>query len=315
MAAVNVTSAPAPASIGPEPDGPIVGAICPHDDFVYAGRVYRRALERIIAKTVVVVGTHHGYRKFRHTKAVVDSHDAWWTPDGPARCSTLREALVAQGVALVDDEAHDLEHSIEPIVSWLRDRDPDVEILPILPPGGAFEAVAGAAEACAGALFDAMELRGLELGRDVQVVISADAIHYGADFEMTRYGIGRAAHTQAVAEDHRILRTYLSGEMTNQCQVDLLGTLVEAEDPDRYRWPWCGRFAIPFGVALLRALAIVDHRRVLAWPLAYETSMSTPRLPVDLPPLGVTAPASFEHFVGYPAVWFTLAPLATGASS
>jgi hypothetical protein len=43
--------------------------------------------------------------------------------------------------------------------------------------------------------------------------------------------------------------------------------------------------------------------------------MSAPPLDVDMPPLGVTAPASYEHFVGYPAVAFTFAPLASGTES
>jgi len=46
---------------------------------------------------------------------------------------------------------------------------------------------------------------------------------------------------------------------------------------------------------------------VRGWPLSYETSISGAPLDVDMPPLGFTAPASYEHFVGYPAVAFTFA--------
>ena len=45
--------------------------------------------------------------------------------------------------------------------------------------------------------------------------------------------------------------------------------------------------------------------RADAWPLAYETSLSAPELPLREVGLGVTAPATLEHFVGYPAVAFT----------
>jgi hypothetical protein len=40
-------------SVRSAPLGPAIGAIAPHDDSLYAGRVLRRALERIEANTVV----------------------------------------------------------------------------------------------------------------------------------------------------------------------------------------------------------------------------------------------------------------------
>src|SRR5689334_10920438 len=65
MAAVVAASSGEPAwPLGPVPDAPWIGAICPHDDFMYAGRSYRRALEGITAKTVIVIGTFHAWRKF-----------------------------------------------------------------------------------------------------------------------------------------------------------------------------------------------------------------------------------------------------------
>ena len=73
-----------------------------------------------------------------------------------------------------------------------------------------------------------------------------------------------------------------------------------------FRWTWCGRFALQAGFALLEGLR--GDARIMGCPLAYETSMSAPPLDVSMPPLGFTAPASYEHFVGYPAVAFTFEP-------
>ena len=41
-------------------------------------------------------------------------------------------------------------------------------------------------------------------------------------------------------------------------------------------------------------------------PVAYATSVGWPALPVQDLGIGATAPASLYHFVGYPAVAFTL---------
>ena len=97
MAAVYAASAlpPQPAPFGPSPSGPVIGAIAPHDDYLYAGRVLRRALESIEAKTVVIVGTFHHYRDFPQSTPYFESRETWWTPDGPVRVSPMREAIVA----------------------------------------------------------------------------------------------------------------------------------------------------------------------------------------------------------------------------
>ena len=42
------------------------------------------------------------------------------------------------------------------------------------------------------------------------------------------------------------------------------------------------------------------------WPIGYATSVKWPELPVRELGLGSTAPATLQHFVGYPAVAFTV---------
>ncbi len=50
---------PLPEALGPKPAPGVFGAICPHDDYLFAGRVYRQVLPLVTARTVVLVGVFH----------------------------------------------------------------------------------------------------------------------------------------------------------------------------------------------------------------------------------------------------------------
>src|SRR5512136_1807198 len=83
---------PAPEKLGEAPLPGVAGAICPHDDYLYAGRVYRQVLPLVTAKTVVLVGVFHKYRRFgAHDVLVFDSYKAWRTPDGDVPVAAIRE--------------------------------------------------------------------------------------------------------------------------------------------------------------------------------------------------------------------------------
>ena len=61
----------------------VLGVIGPHDDYIYAARIYRDVFPRVTAKTVVVVGVFHRYRRFEaRDQLVFDSYRAWRSPDG-----------------------------------------------------------------------------------------------------------------------------------------------------------------------------------------------------------------------------------------
>ncbi len=87
---------PAPEKLGEPPSPGVAGVICPHDDYIYAGRVYRQVLPLITAKTVILVGVFHGWRKFAaHDVLVFDDYRAWRTPDGEVPVSGLRSEILA----------------------------------------------------------------------------------------------------------------------------------------------------------------------------------------------------------------------------
>src|SRR5690349_7462856 len=113
---------PAPDSFGAVPRPGVAAVICPHDDFSFAGRVYRRVMPLITARTVVLFGVFHGYwRVNEHDRMVFDPYQRWTAPDGPVAVSPLRDALIARLPRedwTQDARAHDMEHSLEPLVCW-----------------------------------------------------------------------------------------------------------------------------------------------------------------------------------------------------
>ncbi len=302
---------PAPDSLGPAPPPGVAAILCPHDDFSFAGRVYRRVIPLITARTVVLFGVFHGYwRVGERNRLVFDTYREWTAPDGPVPVSPLRDALLARlprADWAQDSMAHDMEHSLEPLVCWLRHARPDLEIVPILVPAASFDRF----RALAGDLGDALEAerkaRGWLLGRDFAIAISADGIHYGPDFKQLAFGEGVPAYQQATAKDRGLLLGPLRGPLDVAKIRTLYDTFVDPDHPDTYRWTWCGRFSIPLGLLTLQQLAR-DGGGATGWPVAYATSISGPEL--GLRDLGMqpSSPSNLYHFVGYPGAAFTVGP-------
>jgi AmmeMemoRadiSam system protein B len=299
---------PAPETLGPRPEPGVAGVICPHDDYLYAGRVYRQLLPLVNARTVVLVGVFHKYRSFgAHDALVFDPYRAWRSPDGEIPVSALRNELLAQlppADVIQDAAMQDSEHSVEAIAYWLKHLRPDVEIVPILVPSASFPRFQELAGHLGAALAASMQRRGWALGRDLAIVISSDAIHYGADFHYTPYGEGGTeAFLKAAARDRELLRGPLAGPVSADKAREFFSACVQPERPDTYKMPWCGRFSVPFGLLLLGETARgLGLPAPAGMPISYGVSVDTPELPVKALGLGPTAPASLYHFVGFPAV-------------
>ncbi|MFI5372081.1 MAG: AmmeMemoRadiSam system protein B [Candidatus Eisenbacteria bacterium] len=302
---------PAPDSLGAAPPPGVAAVICPHDDFSFAGRVYRRVLPLVTARTVVLIGVFHGYRRFgEHDRLVFDPYATWTAPDGPVPVSSLRESLLARMPRedwVQDAAAHDAEHSLEPLVCWLRHLRPDLEIVPIIVPAAKFDRLSQLADHLGAALLAVMNTRGWRLGRDVAIAISADAIHYGPDFKQEAFGPGgRAAYDQAVAKDRGLMTGPLRGPLTVDKIRTLYATFVDPDHPDDYRWTWCGRFSVPLGLLTL-ARVTRDSGGAVGHPVAYGTSVGWPELGLRDVGMAPTSPCNLYHFVGYPGATFTVA--------
>lgn len=299
---------PEPETFGFKPGSGVVGAICPHDDYVFAGRVYRRVLPLVTAKTVVFVGVFHKYRKFGVKDALVfDPYRVWRSPDGDIKVSDLRQELLATlpaGDFLQDAAMHDSEHSLEALAYWLKHARPDVEILPIIIPSMPFERMHQLSLRLGTVLANAAKRRGWSLGKDFAIVVSSDGVHYGNDFKYTPHGAGGVeVYIKACDQERAILRGPLAGALTPEKLQNFFATCVNPENPDEYRHTWCGRFSIPFGLMLLsdtsKALGIPTP---VGMPIAFGTSIGSPEIPVRELGMGATAQANLYHFVGYPGV-------------
>lgn len=305
---------PAPPSLGGAPAPGVMGVIGPHDDYVYAARVDREIYPLVTAKTVVIVGVFHRYRRFgAHDQLIFDSYRAWRSPDGDIAVSPLRDELVAalpKDEAVKDGVAHDSEHSVEAIAYFLKHARSDVEIVPILVPAASFARLSAMAAHLGGTLAATMKRHELALGRDIAVVISTDGTHYGGDFQYTPFGAGGvAALAKAVAQDKALIARALAGPVAVDKARAFFAAVVNPDKPDEYRMPWCGRFSVPFGLMLLaetaRRLGLPTPRGV---PLALGVSVDTPELKVRDVGLGPTAPANLYHFVTHPGVAFVSSP-------
>jgi AmmeMemoRadiSam system protein B len=301
---------PAPHLFGPpgSPGAPgVAGLIAPHDDFLYSGRVLRQAIPLVTAKTVVLIGVFHRYRKFGARDALVfDTYPAWRAPDGPIAVSPLREEILAAlpaGDAVQSAAMHDSEHSLEAIAYWLKHAQPAVEIVPVIVPAMDLPRMETLASRLGDAIAAAMGKRGWRLGRDLAIVISTDGVHYGTDFKYAPYGEGGIeAYAKAVAADEALLTGPLAGPVTADGVRALYASFVDPTAPDSYRLTWCGRFSVPLGLlTLARVMQAAAGRAPVGAPVAYATSVGLPELPVRELGLGETAPANLYHFVGLPA--------------
>ena len=297
------------------PGEPLVGGLCPHDDHLYAGRVYVHLTQRITAPRVVLVGVFHKAREWQLADRVVfDGFQAWHGPWGPVAVDPLRDELIAAlrpSSYSVDNAMHCREHSIEAIVPFLQRARRDLTIVPILVPYMGWERIDELTGEMAAALSAAMASHGWRLGRDLAIVVSSDAVHYGDDFDHAPFGTDAEGYQRAVARDLALARAHLEGPLQADRLAGLLEELVEPGDIRRYRIPWCGRFSIPFGLELLRKTAALTGAGVPRGRLLrHGTSLSEPELPVRQATrdagLGKTAPSNLHHWVGYAAVGYSL---------
>jgi len=299
---------PRPGSFGEHASPGAIGVLGPHDDYIYAARVYRDVFPLITAKTVIVVGVFHRYRKFgERDRLVFDPYRAWRSPDGEIAVSALRDELFAalpDGMAVKDAAAHDSEHSIEGIAYFLKHARRDVEIVPIIVPAASFERLSEMAAHLADALAASMRRRGLKLGEDVAIVISTDGTHYGDDFRYSPYGAGGVeAFERAREHDRRLLAGTLGGPLRVERARTFFSTVVDPANPDQYRVTWCGRFSVTFGMLFLgEAARLMRMATPTGVPVSLGVSVDTPELAIRDEGMGPTAPANLYHFVTHPAL-------------
>jgi len=225
----------------------------------------------------------------------------------------LRAALVQRlgGWGEVDDERHAVEHSVESLLPWLGSAVSEVLFVPVLVAGMELDTLREAAAVMAGALAEICRDRGWQAGRDLGILISADAVHYGCEGwgggGYAPFGCGDAGHAAARQQDVTLAEATLAGPLTDagiESFVRLVWNPTHPDYPDYpYRITWCGLYSIPFGLTVAAQwYAELGAAELFGSLLRYGDSVSDGRMDLPATRLGVTAPNTLEHWVGYPAV-------------
>ena len=141
------------------------------------------------------------------------------------------------------------------------------------------------------------------------VLVSGDGQHYG-DYGWSYYsyhpfGCDADGYKKAMAQDDRLIGSYLAGPVEADKLKSLFAELVDQQDIGKYRITWCGRFAVPFGVRFAGLLTRgLENRALNGFALRSGSSLAFPWLEVPGSKLGLTGDANLHHFVTYQAVGF-----------
>jgi AmmeMemoRadiSam system protein B len=291
---------------------PISAGVCPHDDYYYAGRFYSLLLPRVRARTVIIFGVFHKARVFEFCdRLVFDAYEEWHGPYGPVKVSPLRSEILAEfpaGDYTVDNDMQMVEHSVEAIVPFLQAYDPGVEIVSILVPHMNWETLDALAGRLAEVIASLCERKGWKLGRDLCIISSCDATHYGdagwGGKNYADFGTDVRGYAEAVGRDVELARSTLTGPVEPEKLREFLYACVDPVDVFEYKIPWCGRFSVPFGLSVASRIAMRLESRVLEGRLLdYGTSVSEVSIDLEgLGKLGATAPNNLHHWVGYAAI-------------
>src|SRR5204862_4782141 len=84
------------------------------------------------------------------------------------------------------------------------------------------------------------------------IVVSTDAVHYGDEGwggkNFAQYGTDEQGYRQAVQHDRKIMSECFADELLPR-KAELFSRYTVREDDWReYKWTWCGRYSVPFGM-------------------------------------------------------------------
>ncbi len=292
----------------------LVAGISPHDDYLYAGRVYYPLFRGLRAKEAVIFGVTHGTvrKEIGDPRGIliIDEFREWTGLSGPAAVSPLRERLkerLDKGDFIVSNRAHALEHSIEALVPFLQYENPAIRITPIMVTAMPFERMEELSERLSGVLAGYMHENKLQPGRDIFFLISADANHYGRDFDNIPFGEDEKAHQAGIAHDLRIAEAVVNGTLSDEKIRNLTSKLWGESYLDYRQSYWCGKYDIPFGLlAIRKTIRQVTGRNLRGQLFRYSDTYSGGVLPLKKAGFGITAPFSLKHWVGFFSAGFFL---------
>lgn len=287
--------------------------IVPHDDYSYVGYQYLNILAGIKAKTIIMFGVAHKARIFDlEDKLIFGRFDYWQGPYGKTMVSDLRDKILDkldESLYEVHDSMQIVEHSLEAHIPFLQYFNPEIEIVPILVPYMSYDRMKEIAEPLASSIFNLLKENQLELGEDVAIVISTDAVHYGDENwggnNYAPYGTDEKGTSDAVNYEHEIMRNCLIGELSLNGIKKFTEYTVQDKDHRDYKWTWCGRYSVPFGLMTSLSLTeLIGEVPLQGQLIGYSNSIDHARIRVEDLGMGTTAPAYNRHWVGYASIGY-----------
>ena len=287
-------------------------AISPHDNYRFAGRLYYESLRGISAPNIILIGVAHRARNWGlKDKIVFGTFTEWESPYGGIKVSDLNKEIMSrlpESNYMVHDSMQVIEHSLEAIIPFLHRKNRNAQIVPILVPYMSYEGIDSISNNLAKAVHGIMAERHWTFGKDLAVVISNDAVHYG-DLEwngsttMAPMGTDEAGTEKARKMEFEIINNCLKDELT-QGKVKLFTEYtVQKEDYKEYKWVWCGRYSVPFGLSFANKLNGLENGKNLTGTLlGYQSSIDHPLIEVEDIGMTVSALATNRHWVGYVSV-------------
>ena len=290
----------------------LVAAVSPHDDYLYAGRLYFPLFKILRAKEVVIFGVTHGTvrKEIKDPQSILilDEYASWPGVLKPIGVSPLREFIkdrLEKSVFLVSNRAHELEHSIEALLPFLQYFNPEVKITPIMVAPMPYEKMDEISGKLAAVISAYMKERGLKAGKDVFFLISSDGNHYGKDFNNSPFGEGEKARETALALDRRLIESYLTGALDASKIQGLTKELWGPTYLDYRNTYWCGKYSIPFGLlAASKIVRAVEGKNLIGRLFRYSDTYGEGVLPLKKTGMGTTAPFSLRHWVSFFAVGY-----------
>lgn len=288
------------------PEG-LVAAISPHDDYLYAGRVYYPLFKILRAKEVVIFGVTHGTVRSEISDLenilIMDSYSYWPGLKEPIAVSELRGYLkqnLDKGLFITSNRAHEIEHSIEALLPFVQYFNPGVKITPVMVTPMPFARMEEVSSILAETIAGYMRDNHLKAGEDIFFLISSDGNHYGKDFDNSPFGEGEKAWLTARELDQRLIQTYLAGFVESPKIEGLTKELWGETYLDYRNTYWCGKYSVPFGLlAAEKIIALTMNKTISGVLFRFSDTYSEGVLPLKKTGMGTTAPFSLRHWVSF----------------
>lgn len=284
--------------------------ISPHDDYKYAGKQYYNSLKGVNANTIILIGVAHRARNYNlQDKIIFGNFTHWKSPYGKLKVSNLNTKIqekLASEIFIVHDSMQVIEHSLEAIVPFLHKKNKDLEIVPILVPYINYKTINKISTHLSSAVSDILKTSNLHFGKDVAIVISNDAVHYGTEKwsgNLAPYGVDSLGTQKAINHDKRIINNLLVGDLSMDKIKSFTQETVQENNYKEYKWVWCGRYSVPFGLAFANKLNLLQNNIPLKGKfLDYATSIDYQQIQVEDLKMGTTAIATQKHWVAYASI-------------